>query len=432
MNKKYLIDTEENKKFLEDIREDLLSFGHRFSAPDGSCYYLGNDGSPWKKYNRETYADARMVHVYTLGEFLGHKGSNERVDAAIKGLLGVLKDKEYGGWYSALTPDGGHTDNKLCYVHAFVILAGTGAVLSGHEKGKELLEEALSVYDRYFWNEEDGMSCDTWNTEFTVMDPYRGLNANMHTVEAFLAVADVTKNEKYRIRCGRIIDRVIGWAANNEWRIPEHYTNKWVPDMEYNKNHLDDQFKPYGATPGHGLEWARLIIQWALSTYGDDVDRDVAYIDASENLFNRAVEDGWSADGAPGIVYTTDWNGKPIVHDRMHWVLAEALNTAAVLYQVTRKKKYADYYAQFMAYLDEMVLDHEQGSWFHQMDRNNIPNGTVWPGKPDLYHAIQATLIPYYVPNLSIAVAVKEKKEKNTVSAAGNIENISYLNKKCK
>ena len=42
------------------------------------------------------------------------------------------------------------------------------------------------------------MACDTWNTEFTVLDPYRGLNANMHTVEAFLAAADVTGDERYR------------------------------------------------------------------------------------------------------------------------------------------------------------------------------------------------------------------------------------------
>ena len=33
---------------------------------------------------------------------------------------------------------------------------------------------------------------------------------------------------------------------------------------------------------------------------------------------------------------------------------------------------------------------------------------TVWPGKSDLYHAVQATLIPYYRVNYSIAPAVKE------------------------
>jgi mannose/cellobiose epimerase-like protein (N-acyl-D-glucosamine 2-epimerase family) len=94
----------------------------------------------------------------------------------------------------------------------------------------------------------------------------------------------------------------------------------------------------------------------------------------------------------------------------MHWTLAEAINTAAVLYRVTGKQQYADEYAVFMEYLDEKVLDHVNGSWYHQLDRNNQVVGTVWPGKADLYHAVQATLIPYYAANLSIAVAVKEGK----------------------
>ena len=57
--------------------------------------------------------------------------------------------------------------------------------------------------------------------------------------------------------------------------------------------------------------------------------------------------------------------------------------------------------------VDEKVLDHINGSWFHQLDRNNQVIGTVWPGKSDLYHAVQATLIPYYAPDISIAPAVK-------------------------
>jgi YebC/PmpR family DNA-binding regulatory protein len=65
-------------------------------------------------------------------------------------------------------------------------------------------------------------------------------------------------------------------------------------------------------------------------------------------------------------------------------------------------------YATFVEYLDDKVMDHVNGSWFHQMNRYNEVIGTVWPGKADLYHAVQATLIPYYAANLSIAVAVKE------------------------
>ncbi len=404
--KKYVIDTEENKRFLQEIRDDLLRFGHRFPSPGGSSYYLGDDGTPWKERDRETWITSRMAHVYSIGTFLGHEGSGELADAAVRGLEGELHDRTNGGWYAGVTADGDILPNKQCYAHAFVILAASSAMLAGREGAEELLEEALELFDLRFWNEEEGLSADTWNTEFTILDDYRGLNANMHTVEAFLAAADAAGKEKYRTRAGRIIGHVLKWAAKNEWRIPEHFTKDWKAELEYNKECPADPFKPYGATPGHGIEWARLIAQWALSMYSGDPQTLENYVKAAENLYCRAVEDAWNRDGAPGLVYTTDWQGKPVIHDRMHWTLAEAINTSAVLYRVTKKEKYAAEYAQFLEYLDQQVLDHVNGSWFHQMNEKGEVTGTVWPGKSDIYHAFQATLIPYCKPDISVACAV--------------------------
>ena len=79
-----------------------------------------------------------------------------------------------------------------------------------------------------------------------------------------------------------------------------------------------------------------------------------------------------------------------------------------VLQLVHGMSEHKERYAGFMRYLDACVLDRETGSWFHQLDRNNRPLDTVWPGKPDLYHALQAMLIPYCPdPALSVAAALR-------------------------
>ena len=409
---KYVLDSAENKTFVREIRNNLLAFGHQFPSPGGGSYYLGDDGTPWKDRPRETWITSRMCHVYSLGAMLGHEGSEALADAALKGLTGELHDDEHGGWYAGLTADGDILPDKQCYAHAFVILAASSAMLAGRPVARELLKDALRIYDKFFWQDEIGLSVDKWNTEFTELDDYRGINANMHTVEAFLAAADALGDENYRVRAGRIISHIVGWAKENNWRIPEHFTSDWQMDLECNKDKPDDQFKPYGATPGHGIEWARLITQWAVSTYRKyDNENAKDYIKIAEKLYNTAVSDAWDVDGAPGICYTTNWEGKPIVHDRMHWTLAEAINTSAVLYRVTGNEKYKEDYAKFMEYLDEKVLDHKNGSWFHQLDRNNNLLGTVWPGKSDLYHALQAMMIPYNeLVGISIATAIKGGK----------------------
>ena len=412
MNKKYQYGTEENKKFVDEIRDDILNFGHKFPSPGGSSYYLGDDGTPWVEKDRPTWITCRMTHVYSLGALIGHEGSEELIDQGLKALKGELKDNENGGWYEALRQDGSFVPNKQCYAHAFVILATASALAAKRPGAQELLEEALKLHNEKYWDEKEGLTCDTWNTEFTVLDDYRGVNANMHTVEAYLAVADVTGDELYRTRAGRIIKRVVAFAKDNQWRIPEHYTKEWVPDLECNKENPADQFKPYGATPGHGIEWARLTTQWTLSSGLEGKEKE-EFLTAAQNLYNTAIKDAWNSDGARGIVYTTDWEGNPIVHDRMHWTLAEAINTSAVLLRVTNSQKYADDYAQFMQYLDENVLDHVNGSWFHQLDQNNKVIGTVWPGKSDIYHALQSMMIPYHAIDLSIVLAVKKEVEAN-------------------
>ncbi len=155
---------------------------------------------------------------------------------------------------------------------------------------------------------------------------------------------------------------------------------------------------------GHGLEWSRLLLHVEAAGAGPE-----SLLDAAQSLFARAVADGWSADGAPGFVYTTDWDGRPVVHDRMHWVAAEAIGAAAALHARTGEPEYAARYAEWWDYTAHCLIDVERGSWHHQLDRANRPVATVWPGKPDLYHAFQATLVPQLplAPTMASALAAR-------------------------
>ena len=418
----YQLGTDENREYLKALGEDLLAFGHNFPAPQGGSMWLNADGSTDPSQGIQTWITCRMAHVYSMGAMLGHSGSEELVDAALKGLTGPLHDDKNGGWYPQIAMDGTPDPGKICYTHAFVMLAASSATLIGRPGAKELLDEAIATFMKHFWNEDEGLAVDTWNTEFTELDPYRGVNANMHTTEAFLALADVLKDETWRERAGRIARHVVAWAEANEWRIPEHFKVDWTPDLEFNADKKDDQFKPYGATPGHGIEWARLITQYALSSKAIDEAEKQRLVAAAEQLFDRAVKDGWATceGNKLGLAYTTDWKGMPVVTDRMHWTLAEGVNTSATLAKVTGEHKYEEWYQRFWQYIDDCLVDHKLGSWFHQLDLNNQVIGTVWPGKSDLYHAFQSTWIPRLDPAVSVAPALKARVDGIAAASGAN------------
>jgi mannose/cellobiose epimerase-like protein (N-acyl-D-glucosamine 2-epimerase family) len=354
----------------------------------------------------ELWITGRMTHCFALGALLGHPGSKGLVEHGLAALRGRMRDRAHGGWYPEVGSSGPVHTEKPFYQHSFVLLAASSAVIAGCPGAADLVADALAVIDQRFWSEADGMVVETWDELFTEAEPYRGVNAAMHGVESFLAAYDATGDELWRDRAVRMITRVVReFAEPNSWRIAEHFDSAWNPLPDYNRDRPDDPFRPYGATVGHGLEWSRLCLH-AHAALGDEAPSWL--VDDSRRLFDRAVRDGWAVDGADGFVYTVDWDGTPVVHQRMHWVLAEGIGAAHTLGTVTGDPEYGRWEPIWWDYASRYLVDRELGSWHHELDRQNRPAGTVWPGKPDAYHAVQATLLPRIPIRASVARAVRD------------------------
>ena len=209
----------------------------------------------------ELWITCRMTHVFSLGHMLGRAGCDSLADHGVAALRERFRDPVNGGWYASVAADGPTTRSKTAYPHAFVVLAATSAMCAGRPGARELLDESLEVLLGRFWDDEYGMVVEEFDETFTTLDPYRGVNANMHTVEALLSAADATGDSGLRDRALRIVTRVVrDLAPAHDWRIPEHFDESWNPLPDYNIDSPADPFRPYGATIGHWLEWARLSL----------------------------------------------------------------------------------------------------------------------------------------------------------------------------
>jgi len=63
------------------------------------------------------------------------------------------------------------------------------------------------------------------------------------------------------------------------------------------------------------------------------------------------------------------------------------------LHAVTGEGSYAAWYETWWDHIDLAFRDRDGGSWWHELDPDNQPSSPVWSGKPDTYHALQATLV---------------------------------------
>lgn len=381
-------DLPSHRAWLASETRGLLDFA-RGARLDRGFGWLGDDGTPMPGRPQPLWITCRFTHVFALGELMGHPGCAPLCDHGLTALLEDFTDPDHGGWFAELQGGRPSRTEKDAYAFAFVVLAFSSATAAGRPRAREGLERALALVERYFWDEAAGACCESWDAAWTISESYRGANANMHMVEAFLAASDALGDPVWAERAQRIAERVIDrFARAAEWRVLEHFDTTWTPLPDYNADALDHPFRPYGVTPGHGLEWARLLLCLRASLDAPPV----WLLEAARGLFHRATEDGWAVPG--GFVYTTDVAGAPVVKRRLHWVVTEAIAASASLHEATGEPAYEDWYRRTWDFADAHLRDRVHGSWRHELDSALKPVEGTWSGKPDIYHALQVTLIP--------------------------------------
>ena len=234
-----------------EARRHLSFFEASLGDPPG-FRTLDHAGNPMPDATQELHTTTRLVHSYALGHLWGHPGADQIVDRGVAYLRSHHRDKAHGGYLWALRGDDIADARKLAYGHVFVLLAAASAKMAGHPDADALLADAAEVLDTRFWEDGPGLFADEWNRDWTPFSTYRGMNANMHGVEALLAAFEAIGDTLFLTRAGRILDFFTDRIANGEgWRLPEHYTAGWEIDRDYAG---DPMFRPAGTTPGHSFE----------------------------------------------------------------------------------------------------------------------------------------------------------------------------------
>lgn len=360
----------------------------RASLRSGPGFHtLAHDGTPLPDSVQELHTTTRLVHSYALGKLAGAPDCDAIIDKGMDYLWSHHRDTAHGGYLWSLDGDTPKEARKMAYGHVFVLLAASSAKLAGHPDADRLLADVAEVLDSRFWEEGPGRFADEFERDWTVFSDYRGMNANMHGVEALLAAHEVTGEGVYLDRAGRILDFFLHeMAPASGWRIPEHYTGDWKVDTAF---HGDPMFRPAGSTPGHSFEMARLLLQyWDLRGRPED-----GALDRARRIVDQAVEDAWD-EGKGGLIYTLTLDGNPDIRARYWWPVTEAIGVLASLIKIDPRPQDEDWYRRMWHHADAHLVDHAHGGWFPELDAENRPTATIFHGKPDIYHALQADLFP--------------------------------------
>lgn len=342
---------------------------------------------PGSRPTRQIHATTRMVHCFAIAHLMGRPGADVMIDHGMDFIWNGHRDKDKGGYFWGVGYEGPTDDTKQAYGHAFVLLAASSAKVAGHPDADRLLADISTVLDEHFWEAGPGATAEEFTRDWQPFDTYRGQNSNMHLTEALMAAFEATGDSSYLNKAERIADLIVRrHAAENGWHLPEHFSQDWQLNKDYSGSPV---FRPYGTTPGHWLEWARLLLQlWELG------GRKLTWLpDAAANLFRQAVKDGWDHEKG-GFYYTLDWTGAARIRDRYWWPCCEGIGAAAFLNATDGDGFYEEWYRNIWNFSAARFIDKVHGGWFPQLGDDLKPNTGPFYGKVDIYHALQACLIP--------------------------------------
>ncbi|RJE88048.1 AGE family epimerase/isomerase [Paracoccus onubensis] len=387
------LEDETHRAFLVQDARKALDFFDASPRAGGGFHTLDDSGRPLPSELQELHTTTRLVHCYALAQMAGRADKAGIVDQGMTWLWQGHRDRQHGGYLWSVDAEGVADGTKLAYGHVFVLLAASSAKLAGHPDADRLLGDIVEILDRHYWDEDQGLFRDEFTRDWQVFSTYRGMNANMHGVEALLTAHEATGETAFLTRAGRILAFFIaGEAARNGWQIPEHYDENWTADPDYSGNPM---FRPAGTTPGHSFEMARLLLHW-----WDLAGRPEGAAPAhARELVQHALRDAWDRQ-RDGLVYTLRFDGAQLDLSRYWWPVTEAIGVLASLIKLEARDEDETWYRRLWQFADSALIDHEYGGWFPEPRDNKTRAQPQFTGKPDIYHALQADLFPL-LPGLS-------------------------------
>ncbi len=377
-----------SRSFLQDQIEKIVNFYYPECIDEKLGGYINqfrDDGSIFDDQTKHLVGTCRFVYIFSIAAILTEK--SEYKEAARHGVQFLLNHHRQpkGGYAWILEGLKVNDATNHCYGHAFVLLAFATSLKAGIQESAEPLVETFNLMERHFWRQDDRLYVDEISSDWSIVDPYRGQNANMHTCEAMIAAFEATGETNYLDRATALAVRVcVDMTQQSDGMIWEHYDKKWDPDWQYNLDDPKNLFRPFGYLVGHWMEWAKLLLIL------EENNPQEWMLPHAKRLFNAAIEQGWDHNSG-GMNYAVSPNGEIIDTDRYYWVLSETVAAAGLLANRTGDSTYTDWYSKSWTWSLENLVDQQYGGWYRVLDnKNQRYNDLKSPASKTDYHPVAA------------------------------------------
>lgn len=317
----------------KELTENILPFWID-RMPDRSGGFIGRiDGKGTERPDSEKGAilNARIMWTFASAwRVFGKKEYLETAERAYRYIVSHFLDKEEGGVYWSLYPDGTPKDTKKqFYAIAFAIYAFAEYYRAcGDRQALELAIELFRTIESHSLDEAGEGYIEACTRDWGVIEDMRlsdkdqndakTMNTHLHILEAYTALYRVWKEESLKKALEGVIDIFIRRIMRPDGHLGLFFDEKWNPTSS-------------AVSYGHDIEASWLLYE-AADVLGD---RNSEVKDASMRLAEAAME-GFSMTGGMEYEYDSSTGHRNV--SREWWVQAETVVGCVNMFQLTGRE----------------------------------------------------------------------------------------------
>ena len=288
-------------------------------------------------------------------------------DEAFRILMEFFWDKENGGIYWSVNPDGTPVDTKKqFYAEAFFIYSlSEYHRIFQDEKSKQLAITMFKLMEKYALDTEFGgyfeASTANWqSTKGQYLIPQnsavkKSMNTHLHILEAYTNLYRVWKDETLKKQLYKLIRIFLDKIIN-----PETYHFYLFFDTDWTVRSDIDSY-------GHDIEGSWLLCE-AAEILGNEV-----LIDEVKQVALKMVEvtQKEGIDKSGGLYYEKE--GEKLNKQYDWWPQAETVVGFFNAWQISGNESYLRQAEKTWEFIQKYIVDHKNGEWFRGVSPELIP-----------------------------------------------------------
>ena len=354
-------------------RENIAPFWSRYAPDEGHGGFRGwitNDLQVDEQAEKGIILNARILWTFSRAYRLYHDDASEDLaKRAYEYLAEHFVDPQAGGVYWTVDYSGKPADKKKrVYAQAFALYGLTEFfAATGFRAALDLAFELFYLLESYCRDREYDGYFETFERDWTLagdqrlsevdQDDKKSMNAHLHVLEAYAALAEATGNAQVKERLRAVIEifltRIIHARGSH---LQMFFDEKW-------------QSKSDHVSFGHDIEASWLLCEAAAVL--EDADLSTRVKTAALKLAQAVYEKALDVDGS--VLYEADTSG--IIDDDKHWwTQTEAVVGFVNAYQLSGQEGFLNAALRVWQFINRHIVDKEHGEWFWKTSKAGVPS----------------------------------------------------------